>query len=206
MVCDPCRLAGGEFAVKPCEVSWFSALCDDDYEFLGQPDAKLKSSFEHCRDIVLGAESGGFDNILLPSGYALGIDSTAFAAAIAVLTRRIKLLLAVRVGEAWPPQLARQIATLDQIAGGRLNINIISSDIPGEVLAGKPRYARTLEVMQILKAILGGQPLDHHGEHYKLKLDPPGIAPVTGKCPPLYFGGLSPDARDAAAQAADVYL
>ncbi|MBC7505631.1 MAG: LLM class flavin-dependent oxidoreductase, partial [Sandarakinorhabdus sp.] len=47
---------------------------------------------------------------------------------------------------------------------------------------------------------------DHHGEHYKLKLDPPGIAPVTGKCPPLYFGGLSPDARDAAAQAADVYL
>ncbi len=192
--------------MKPCEVSWFSALCDDDYEFLGQPDPKLKSSFEHCRDIVLGAESGGFDNILLPSGYALGIDSTAFAAAIAVLTRRIKLLLAVRVGEAWPPQLARQIATLDQIAGGRLNINIISSDIPGEVLAGKPRYARTLEVMQILKAILGGQPLDHHGEHYKLKLDPPGITPVTGKCPPLYFGGLSPDARDAAAQAADVYL
>ena len=64
-----------------CEVSWFSALCDDDYEFLGVPDPKLKSSWEHCRDIVLQAESGGFDNILLPSGYALGIDTTAFAAA-----------------------------------------------------------------------------------------------------------------------------
>ena len=23
----------------PCEISWFSALCDDDYEFLGVPDA-----------------------------------------------------------------------------------------------------------------------------------------------------------------------
>ena len=35
-----------------CEVSWFSALCDDDYEFLGVPDPMLKSSWEHCRDIV----------------------------------------------------------------------------------------------------------------------------------------------------------
>jgi alkanesulfonate monooxygenase len=192
--------------VKSCEVSWFSALCDDDYEFLGQPDPQLKSSFEHCRNIVQTAETGGFDNILLPSGYALGIDSTAFAAAIAVLTRRIKLLLAVRVGEAWPPQLARQIATLDQIATGRLNINIISSDIPGETLASKLRYGRTLEVMQILKTILNGQALDHQGAHYKLKLDPPAVTTQSGKCPPLYFGGLSPDARDAAAQAADVYL
>jgi alkanesulfonate monooxygenase len=192
--------------VKSCEVSWFSALCDDDYEFLGQPDPKLKSSFEHCRDIVLAAETGGFDNILLPSGYALGIDSTAFAAAIAVLTKRIKLLLAVRVGEAWPPQLARQIATLDRIANGRLNINIISSDIPGEVMASAPRYGRTVEVMEILKTILNGKPLDHQGEHYQLKLDPPGATTLSGKCPPLYFGGLSPDARDAAARAADVYL
>ncbi len=201
-----------------CEVSWFSALCDDDYEFLGTPDPRLKSSWEHCRDIVMAAETGGFDNILLPSGYALGIDSTAFAAAIAAITRRIRLLLAVRVGETWPPQLARQIATLDQISGlrsgeagagnevSRLTINIISSDMPGETLASAPRYARTVEVMQILKTILNGQPLDHQGEHYKLALDPPGVTTVTGTCPPLYFGGLSPDAREAAARAADVYL
>ena len=69
--------------MKPCEVSWFSALCDDDYEYLGQPDPKLKSSYDHCRNIVHAAEQGGFDNILLPSGYALGIDTIAFAAAIA---------------------------------------------------------------------------------------------------------------------------
>ncbi len=90
---------GGRSAVmseRECEVSWFSALCDDDYEFLGVPDAKLKSSWEHCRDIVLQAESGGFDNILLPSGYSLGIDTTAFAAAIAPMLRRMALLMAVR--------------------------------------------------------------------------------------------------------------
>lgn len=189
-----------------CEVSWFSALCDDDYEFLGQPDAALKSSWEHCRNIVLAAEKGGFDNILLPSGYALGIDTTVFAGAIAALTRKIRLLMAVRVGETWPPQLARQIATLDRILQGRLTVNIISSDMPGETMASAPRYARTVEVMQILKTILNGQPLDHQGEHYKLKLDPPGVTTVSGKCPPLYFGGLSEDAREASAKAADVYL
>ena len=188
------------------EISWFSALCDDDYEFLGQPDPMLASSWEHCRNIVLNAEKGGFDNILLPSGYALGLDTTAFASAIAVLTSRIKLLMAVRVGESWPPQLARQIATLDQIAGGRLNINIISSDLPGDKMDSEPRYRRTVEVMLILKTLLNGEHLNHQGEHYKIDIDPPRLKTVSGKCPPLYFGGLSPAAKDAAAEGCDVYL
>jgi alkanesulfonate monooxygenase len=188
------------------EVSWFSALCDDDYEFLGQSDPMLASSWAHCRNIVMAAENGGFDNILLPSGYALGIDTTAFAAAIAALTTRIRLLMAVRIGESWPPQLARQIATLDQISGGRMTINIISSDMPGETMASEPRYARTVEAMKILKTLLNGEALDHQGEHYQIKVDPPRVKTVSEKCPPLYFGGLSPAARDAAAQGCDVFL
>jgi alkanesulfonate monooxygenase len=189
-----------------CEISWFSALCDDDYEFLGVHDERLKSSWEHCRDIVLQAETGGFDNILLPSGYALGIDTTAFAAAIAPMLRRMRLLMAVRVGETWPPQLARQIATIDRILGGRLTVNIISSDMPGEKLASAPRYARTVEAMAILKTLLNGEALDHQGEFWQLKLDPPRVGTVSGKAPLLYFGGLSEDAREAAAKGCDVYL
>jgi alkanesulfonate monooxygenase len=194
-----------------CEVSWFSALCDDDYEFLGVPDPRLASTWEHCRNIVLQAEQGGFDNILLPSGYALGIDTTAFAASIAALTSRIRLLMAVRIGESWPPQLARQIATLDQISAngseqGRMTINIISSDLPGEAMESEPRYARTVEAMKILKTLLNGEALDHRGEHYQIKVDPPRVRTVNGKCPPLYFGGLSPAAREAAAEACDVFL
>jgi alkanesulfonate monooxygenase len=206
MVRNPGRIAWGEFAVSGPEISWFSALCDDDYEFLGVPDPGLRSSWEHCRNIVMTAEKGGFDNILLPSGYQLGIDTQMFAGAIAALTHRIRLLMAIRVGETWPPQLARQIATLDQILGGRLTVNIISSDMPGEVLASKPRYDRTVEVMKILKTLLNGNALDHQGEFYKLQLPPPNVKTVSGKCPPLYFGGLSEDAREAAAEAADVYL
>ncbi len=193
-------------AHRRCEVSWFSALCDDDYEFLGQPDPMLQSSWEHCRNIVLTAEKGGFDNILLPSGYQLGLDTTIFAAAIAPFLDRMRLLMAVRIGEDWPPQLARRIATLDRILGGRLTVNIISSDLPGQTLDSEPRYARTVEVMKILKTMLSGQHLSHHGEFYDLELDPPRMTTVSGRCPPLYFGGLSPAARDAAAEAADVYL
>lgn len=190
----------------PCEISWFSALCDDDYEFLGVPDPKLRSSWEHCRDIVLQAESGGFDNILLPSGYALGIDTTAFAAAIAPMLSRMALLMAVRIGETWPPQLARQIATIDRLLGGRLTVNIISSEMPGEQLASAPRYARTAEAMHILKTLLNGEPLDHDGEFWKLKIDPPRTGTLSGKAPLLYFGGLSEDAREAAAKGCDVFL
>ncbi|MEM6535155.1 MAG: LLM class flavin-dependent oxidoreductase [Pseudomonadota bacterium] len=188
------------------EISWFSALCDDDYEFLGDPDPNLRSSWAHCRNIVTAAETGGFDNILLPSGYALGIDGTAFAAGIAAITNRIKLLLAVRCGEMWPPQLARQLATLDQMLQGRLTINIISSDMPGETRDGLERYARTLEVMHILKELLSGRPINHQGEFYQLELDPPRICAERTDCPPFYFGGLSPPALDVAAKAADVFL
>jgi alkanesulfonate monooxygenase len=190
----------------PCEISWFSALCDDDYEFLGQPDPRLQASWAHCRDIVLAAETGGFDNILLPSGYELGIDTTAFAAGIAPMLRRMRLLMATRIGEVWPPQLARQIATIDQMLGGRLTINIISSDMPGEKLASAPRYQRTVEAMSILKTMLNGQPLDHDGEFWKLKLNPPRLTTVSGKAPLFYFGGLSEDAREAAAKGCDVFL
>jgi alkanesulfonate monooxygenase len=193
-------------AQPPCEVAWFSALCDDDYEFLGVPDPALASSFEHCRTIALTAEAGGFDNLLLPSGYALGIDALAFAGAMAPILKRMRLLAATRCGEMWPPQLARQIATLDRMLDGRLTVNIISSDLPGETLASAPRYARTVEVMRILKTLLNGQALSHQGAFYQLELPPPRIATVSGTCPPLYFGGLSEDAREAAAQTADVYL
>ncbi len=191
---------------RPCEVSWFSALCDDDYEFLGRPDPMLASSWEHCRNIVMQAEKGGFDNILLPSGYNLGIDTTMFAGAIAPLVQKMRLLWAVRMGEDWPPQLARRIATLDRILGGRLTVNIISSDLPGEKLESRARYQRTLEIMQILKIMLAGEHLKYKGEFYDLDLAPARISTVSGKCPPLYFGGLSEDAREAAAKGCDVFL
>ena len=188
------------------EVAWFAALCDDDYEFLGVADPALQSSWDHCRDIVLRAEANGFDNVLLPSGYALGMDATAFAAAIAVETSRIKLLLAVRLGELVVPQLARQIATLQQIAGGRLVINAISSDVPGETLSSEARYQRTTESLAVLRTLLRGERADFDGEYVTAHVDAPRIAVDHPHNPVVYFGGLSEAARQCAAESCDVYL
>jgi alkanesulfonate monooxygenase len=189
------------------EVAWFGALCDDDVEQLGVPAPHLLSSFEHCRDIVLAARDQGFDNILLPSGYQLGIDTLVFAGGVAPEVRgRMRLLTAVRCAEMWPPQLARQLATLDQMLDGGLSINIISSDLPGAPLESEPRYRRTAEVMSILRRLLDRQPVEHRGEFFDLELEPPRVGTVTGACPPLYFGGHSEPARRVAAEHADVFL
>lgn len=191
---------------QPVEISWFGALCDDDYEYLGVPEDRLKSSWPHCSEIVKTADALGYDNVLLPSGYQLGMDSTSFAAAIATHTEQIQLLLAVRMGEMWLPQLARQLATIDQMASGRLTVNIISSDIPGAPLESAPRYQRTREWMTVLRALLNGESVDFHGEFVDLVIDPPRMRTVSGKCPPFYFGGFSPAAKDTAAEHADVFL
>ena len=188
------------------EVSWFSALCDDDYRFLGVPDPILESSWAHCRDITVAADQHGYDGILLPSGYQLGIDSVAFAGGVAPITKQIRLLVAVRCGEMWVPQLARQLATLDQMSGGRLAINIISSDLPGAPVASVPRYQRTRETMICLSKLLSGQTVDFKGEFIHLELEAPKAQPCAGRCPPLYFGGLSEPARQVAAECADVFL
>jgi alkanesulfonate monooxygenase len=188
------------------EVSWFCPLCDDDYEFLGVPNPRLRSSFAHCSEILQRAERNGFDNILCPSGYSLGIDSVAFASGVAPMTSRIRLLVAVRCGELWPPQLARQLATLDQMLGGRLTVNIISSDLPGAPLDSAARYQRTRECMQILRALLDGKAVSHRGEFYAFELDPPSVRTASGRSPLFYFGGLSEPARRVAAAEADVYL
>jgi alkanesulfonate monooxygenase len=187
------------------EMAWFSALCDDDYEFLGAPDPLLQSSIEHCRNIVLTADRYGFDNVLLPSGYQLGIDNTVFAAALAPMTK-LRMLLAVRCGELVVPQLARQLATLDQAMGGRLTVNIISSDVPGETLDSGPRYRRSTEIMFALRELLDGHAVKFHGDFLDLDIDPPRVTTVSGSSPLFYFGGLSPAARECAAAGADVFL
>ena len=102
-------------------------------------------------------------------------------------------------------QLARQLATLDQMLGGRLTVNIISSDLPGQKLDSGPRYRRTLRDHERARDLLDGKPVDFHGEFADLTLDPPRLRPKGG-CPPFYFGGLSEPAREVAAQAADVFL
>jgi alkanesulfonate monooxygenase len=191
---------------RPVQFAWFAALCDDDTGALGDPDAALPSSFSHCLDITLEAERQGFDQILCPSGYELGIDAVTFAAAAAARTEHIEFLVAIRTGELYGPQLVRQMASLDDIAGGRIAINIISSDLPGSSEPGTVRYGRTASFMDLLHQGLEGAPLPPVTPGAPEILNAPRIARTRLPRTPLYFGGLSEEARDAAARGADVYL
>jgi len=96
---------------RRCEVAWFSALCGD---------------------IVRKADTHGFQNILLPSGWIAGQDALTFAAAMAAQTQQINQLVALRMGEVWPPMLAVRSPTVDHISKRRICIHIISSDLPGQ--------------------------------------------------------------------------
>ena len=190
------------------EVSWFSALCSDDYEYLGVPDGSLRSSWEHCRDILLEAERQGFRNILCPSSYQVGQDTLSFVAGCAPLTESINMLAAVRCGEMQPIMLARTIATLDHMLKGRLTINIISSDFPGEVAESAYRYQRSREVVEILRQAWTRDVIDYEGEIYRFKdvwTDPAKPYQQNGG-PLMYFGGYSPAALELCGQHCDVYL
>ena len=190
------------------EVSWFSALCSDDYQFLGMPDGDLRSSWAHCRDIVLEAEKQGFRNILCPSSYQVGQDTLSFVAGCAPLTSKMNMLAAVRCGEMQPIMLARTIATLDHMLEGRLTINIISSDFPGEKAESNFRYQRSREVVEILRQAWSQDEINYAGEVYNFENVPTGPAkPYQQNGGPLmYFGGYSPSALELCGQHCDVYL
>ncbi|MFZ5964800.1 LLM class flavin-dependent oxidoreductase [Thalassococcus sp. BH17M4-6] len=189
------------------EVSWFSALCSDDYAYLGVPDGSLRSSWDHCSAIVKEAERQGFRNILCPSSYQVGQDTLSFVAGCAPITDKINMLAAVRCGEMQPIMLARTIATLDHMLEGRLTVNIISSDFPGQKEPSPYRYQRSCEVVEILKQAWTQDEIDYQGEVYQfegLTTDP--AKPYQTGGPLLYFGGYSPDALELCGQHCDVYL
>ncbi len=195
-------------ALDASEVSWFAALCSDDYRFLGVPDGDLRSSWAHCSKIVTTAEDLGFRNILCPSSYQVGQDTLSFVAGCAPITHRINLLAAIRCGEMHPYMLARTVATLDHMLEGRLTLNVISSDFPGETVDSATRYQRSREVVQILRQAWEQDHIEHHGQLYDLARVPADPARPYQQAggPLLYFGGYSPDALALCGEHCDVYL
>lgn len=189
------------------EIAWFAPLCSDDYRHLGVPDGDLRSSWENTRDVALAADQLGYRNILCPSSYQVGQDTMSFVAAMAPLTERMNFLAAIRCGEVQPIMLARTVATLDHMLKGRLILNVISSDFPGETATNEYRYRRSKEVVEILKQAWTQDTIHYQGEIYNfqnLPTDP--VKPYQTGGPLLYFGGYSPEAVDLCAAHCDVYL
>jgi alkanesulfonate monooxygenase len=190
------------------EVSWFAPICSDDYRYLGVPDGDLRSSFENTSRIAQTADRLGFRNMLCPSSYQVGQDTLSFVAAMAPLTKQMSLLAAIRMGEMQPIMLARTVATLDHMLKGRLTLNVISSDFPGEVASNELRYQRSKEVVEILKQAWTQDEINYEGKVYNFKgLNTAPVKPYQQNGGPLlYFGGYSPDAVNLCAEHCDVYL
>jgi len=189
------------------EISWFAPICDGDDDILGSRNSKYKSSWNNTSRIVKTADELGYTNILCPSSYQVGQDTLSFVSSMAPLTAQINFLAAIRCGEIHPPMLARALATIDHILKGRLTVNIISSDLPGNKVESSIRYARSKEVIQILKQGWNNDKINFKGEFYDIKLpsDPVKSYQINGG-PLLYFGGYSPDGVDLCAEHCDVYL
>ena len=189
------------------EISWFAPICDGDDDILGSRNSKYKSSWNNTSRIVKTADELGYTNILCPSSYQVGQDTLSFVSSMAPLTAQINFLAAIRCGEIHPPMLARALATIDHILKGRLTVNIISSDLPGNKVESSIRYARSKEVIQILKQGWNNNEINFKGEFYDIKLpsDPVKSYQINGG-PLLYFGGYSPDGVDLCAEHCDVYL
>ena len=91
---------------------------------------------------------------------------------------------------------------------GRLTINIISSDFPGQKEESSYRYQRSREVVEILKQAWTQDEINYQGEVYQFENVPtePARPYQQNGGPLLYFGGYSPDAVELCAQHCDVYL
>ena len=193
--------------IDGAEISWFAPICDGDDQYLGVRDQKFKSSWKNTSQIVKTADELGYSNVLCPSSYQVGQDPLTYISAMAHLTKNVNFLAAIRSGEIHPPMLARSIATLDHILKGRLTINIISSDLPGTLLSSSERYARSREVIQILKQAWTKDEINFQGKYYNFNLPSAPVKPYQQNGGPLlYFGGYSPEGVDLCAEFCDVYL
>lgn len=166
---------------------------------------------DYLRDFAQAHETAGFDRVLVPY-HSTSPDAMLTVAYAAGATKRVHFMLAHRPGFVAPTLAARQLATLDQLSGGRLAVHIISggSDAEqrrdGDFLSHDERYARTDEYLDIVRRVwTTPTPFDHQGDYYHVENAYSDVKPAQQPYLPIYFGGASAPALTIAGKHADVY-
>ena len=198
---------------------WFIPI-DGDGEHIGTSRAERPPTFEYLRQVVETAEEEGFYSLLIPTRFANGLfdegaplaETWTTVTALAAVTSRIRFLVAVRPGFISTGLFAQMAATLDQISGGRLDINIVPGGIQGdferlgEVSDHAQRYARAEEFIVACRRLWASpEPVTFAGEHVRLNGAHCSPGPV-GDGPRFYLGGASESALGLAGRQSDVYL
>ncbi|MGZ3438909.1 MAG: FMNH2-dependent alkanesulfonate monooxygenase, partial [Polyangia bacterium] len=192
------------------EILWFFPTHGDG-RYLGTAHGARSVSLPYLKQIARAADELGFAGALLPTGRSCE-DAWVVASALAAVTERLKMLVAIRPGIVSPTAAARMASTLDRLSGGRALINVVTGGDPAEsegdgiFLSHDDRYAVTDEFLDIWRAVLAGETVDYVGKHLRVKGAKVLYPPVQRPHPPLYFGGSSSAAHALAARHIDVYL
>ncbi|MDA0256895.1 MAG: LLM class flavin-dependent oxidoreductase, partial [Chloroflexi bacterium] len=181
---------------------WFVPI-DGDGEHVGTLAAERPPTFEYLRAVVETAEAEGFDSLLIPTRFTNGLfdeaaplaETWTTASALAAVTSRIRLLVAVRPGYVTPGLLAQMASTLANLSGGRLDLNIVPGGIQGDVerlgeeASHDQRYRRAEELIEACRLLWERPaPVDYLGETVRLQraLVSPSPPPPG---PRFYLGG-----------------
>ena len=154
--------------------------------------------------------------LLNPAGstdrtYSAVPDPLITLAYLAAHTSRIRLGVAVVNMPFYSPALlAKQVVTLDQVSGGRLDLGLGLGWMPEEyAAAGVPmarRGARADEFLTVLRGLFTGEITSYDGEFYAFPPVRMDLAPVQAPHPPLLIGGLSPAALRRAGRFGDGWV
>jgi len=198
---------------------WFIPI-DGDGAHIGTWRAERPPTFEYLRRVVETAEVEGYYSLLIPTRFANGLfgetaplaETWTMVTALAAVTRRIRFLVAVRPGFISTGLFAQMAAALDQISGGRLDINVVPGGIQGDferlgvTIDHDKRYEQGEEFIAALRALWAKpEPVVFEGSTVRLKGAVVSPGPV-GAGPRFYVGGASPRALQFAATGAEVYL
>ena len=199
--------------------SWFVPI-DGDGDRIGSLRAQRDPTFAYLRDVVLNAERLGYHSLLIPTRFANGsfehsaplAETWTTATALMAVTERIRLLIAVRPGITPVGLFAQQAATLHEISGGRIDINIVPGGIQGDNerlgISGShaDRYALADEFIDASARLWdAGGPIDYDGA--AVRLNGALVSPTPSRPQPeWYLGGASDAALKLAAERADVLL
>ena len=155
-------------------------------------------------EIGRAVEVAGFDRLLLSDGDGTQ-DVATLAAWIVHATSGLGMEIEHRAGRVDPEIAARQIATLDQLSGGRLALRVVPPT--GEGLSHEESLARLDEYLVLLKRLWSNdRSIDHEGRFYRLKSAFSAAKPFNGASVPLVLDGVSGTALQVAARHAEVFL
>ena len=185
------------------------------------PNEGMEATWEYVRRLAQRSETIGFDVTLIAElnlndikgPDAPSLDAWSTAAALAAVTERIELMVAVRPTFHLPALLAKQAANIDRISGGRLTLNVVSSWWAGEAKQygvgfdqHDARYARTSEWLAVVSGMWSAPRFSYQGKFYRVEeaiLEP---KPLSRPRPTIYAGGESEAAKELIAGACDAYL